>query len=90
MDFKFVSHVIWSKKQNILEHMHGNESSILTNKCGNNKFLVRLHGEYNILVKLVKLCSTKLTDHGPSASFSYLRLFPHLLVKIQTSFLCMC
>ena len=36
MDFKFVSHVIWSKKQNILEHMHGKESSILTNKCGNN------------------------------------------------------
>ena len=26
--------------------------------------------------------------HGPSASVSYLSLFPHLLVKIQNSFLC--
>ena len=30
------------------------------------------------------------SSHGYSASFSCLRLFPHLLVKIPNSFLCMC
>ena len=29
-------------------------------------------------------------SHGYSASFACLRLFPHLLVKFQNSFLCMC
>ena len=33
---------------------------------------------------------TKLGSHGNSASFSCLRLFPHLLVKVQNSFWCMC
>ena len=27
-------------------------------------------------------------ENGPSASFSCLRLFPHLLVKIQNSYVC--
>ena len=37
MDFKFVSHGLWSEKQNILlQHMHKKEFWILTNKCGNN------------------------------------------------------
>ena len=37
MDFKFVSHGLWSEKQNILlRHMHKKEFWILTNKCGNN------------------------------------------------------
>ena len=37
MDFKFVSHGLWSEEQNILlQHMHKKEFCILTNKCGNN------------------------------------------------------
>ena len=37
MDFKFVSHGLFSEKQNILlQHMHKKEFGILTNKCGNN------------------------------------------------------
>ena len=37
IDFKFVFHGLWSKKQNILlQHMHKKEFWILTNKCGNN------------------------------------------------------
>ena len=37
MDFKFVSHGLFSEKQNILlQHMHKKEFWILTNKCGNN------------------------------------------------------
>ena len=37
MDLKFVSHRLWSKKQNILlPHMLKKEFCILTNKCGNN------------------------------------------------------
>ena len=37
MDFKFVSHGLWSEKQNILlQHMLKKEFRILTNKCGNN------------------------------------------------------
>ena len=37
MDFKFVSHELWSEKQNIfLRHMHNNEFWILPHKCGNN------------------------------------------------------
>ena len=36
MDFKFISHGLWSEEQNILlQHMHKKEFSILTNKCGN-------------------------------------------------------
>jgi hypothetical protein len=36
IDFKFVSHGLWSEKQNILrQHMHKKEFWILTNKCGN-------------------------------------------------------
>jgi hypothetical protein len=36
MDFKFVSHGLWSEEQNILlQHMHKKEFWILTNKCGN-------------------------------------------------------
>ena len=37
MDFKFVSHRLWSKKQIILrQYKHKKESWILTNKCENN------------------------------------------------------
>ena len=37
MDFKFVSHGLFSEKQNVLrQHMHKKEFWILTNKCGNN------------------------------------------------------
>ncbi len=37
MDFKFVSHELFSEKQNILlQHMHKKVFWILTNKCGNN------------------------------------------------------
>ena len=37
MDIKFVSHGLWSEKQNILlQHMHKKEFWILTNKCENN------------------------------------------------------
>ena len=37
MDFKFVSHGLWSEKQNIfLQHMPKKELRILTNKCENN------------------------------------------------------
>jgi hypothetical protein len=36
MDFKFVSHRLWSEEQNILlQHMHKKEFWILTIKCGN-------------------------------------------------------
>jgi hypothetical protein len=36
MDFKFVSHGLWSEQQNILlQHMNKKEFWILTNKCGN-------------------------------------------------------
>ena len=37
MDFKFVSHGLWSEKQNILlQHMHKKEFWILTDECENN------------------------------------------------------
>ena len=47
MDFKFVSHGLFSGKQNILlQHMHKKEFWILTNKCGNNlKLLIIITGE---------------------------------------------
>jgi hypothetical protein len=36
MDFKFVSHGLWSEEQNILrQHMHKKSFWILINKCGN-------------------------------------------------------
>ena len=36
MDFKFVSHRLWSEEQNILlQHMHKKEFWILTIECGN-------------------------------------------------------
>jgi hypothetical protein len=36
IDLKFVSHGLWSEKQNILrQHMYKNEFWILTIKCGN-------------------------------------------------------
>ena len=37
VDFKFVSHGLWSEKQNmLLQHMHKKEFWILTNECENN------------------------------------------------------
>ena len=56
MDFKFVSHKLWSVKQNILrQHMHKIEFWILTIKCGN-----KLKHE------------NKAKGPGPLASFSCL------------------
>ena len=43
-----------------------------------------------VLIRVMNLIVMNLNGHGYSASFSCLRLFPHLLVKIQNSFLCMC
>jgi hypothetical protein len=46
MDFKFVSHGLWSEEQNILrQHMHKKEFWILTNKCGNLNTKTRLRGQ---------------------------------------------
>ena len=39
-----------------------------------------------INVEIIVNTKTRLNSHSSSASFSYLRLFPHLLVKIQNSF----
>ena len=70
MDLKFVSHGLWSEGQNIL--------------------LQRMHKKE--LWILTKKCGNNLKHeseaggHWHSASFSCLRLFPHLLVKIQNSF----
>ena len=48
IDFKFVSHRLWSEKQNVLlQHMHKKEFSILTNKWGkilNTKTRLNSHG----------------------------------------------
>ena len=44
---------------------------------------------WNLTNKCGNYLNTK-TRHGSSASFLCLRLFPHLLVKIPNSFLCMC
>ena len=61
MDFKFVSHRLWSETQNILrQHMHKKEFGILTIKHGN-----KLKHE------------NEDEGHGPSASVSCLSLFPH-------------
>ena len=74
MDLKFVSHGQWSEEQNIL-FQHMHKK------------------EFWILINK---CGNNLKHenedggHGYSASFSCLRLFPHLLFKIQNSFLCMC
>jgi hypothetical protein len=74
MDFKFVSHGLWSEKQKILlEHMHEKEFWILTIKCGN-----KLKHENEAIAPL-----------GPSASLSCLSLLISTF-KIQNSFLCMC
>ena len=70
MEWKFVSHRLWSEAQNIRrQHMHKKEFGILTIKLGN-----KLKHE------------NEAEGHGPSC----LSLSPHLLVKIQNSFLCMC
>ena len=37
-------------------------------------------------MEIILNTKTSLNSHGYSASFSCLRLFPHLLVKIQNSF----
>ena len=55
------------------------------NTCMKNNF-----GFWPINVKIILNTKTRLTGNGNSASFSYLRFFPHLLVKIQNCFLCTC
>jgi hypothetical protein len=47
MDFKFVSHRLFSEEQNILlQHMYKKEFWILTNKCGNKlKFKLEKEAE---------------------------------------------
>ena len=52
-------------------------------KCFNKPTLIDLSGKY-------VTTNTVFNSHGHSASFSCLRLFPHLLLKIQNSFLSMC
>ena len=67
MDFKLVSHRLWSEAQNILrQHLHKKEFGILTIKHEN-----KLKHE------------NEAEDHGSSASVSCLSLFPHLLFKIK-------
>ena len=61
MDFKFVSHGLWSEKQNVLlQHMHKKEFWILTNKCGNNfKYENKAEGPRSVsLVFVFKIIST--------------------------------
>ena len=55
-----------------------------------NKCIKKNFGFSPINVEIILNSKTRLNSHGCSASFSYLGLFPHLLVKIQNSFLCMC
>ena len=58
IDFKFVSHGLWSKKQNILrQHMHKKEFWILTIKYG-NKLKHEKEAEAPGLVFVFKLIST--------------------------------
>ena len=45
---------------------------------------------YRNSIQVIYFQINGLTGHGLSASLSCLRLFPHLLVEIQNSFLCMC
>ena len=49
---------------------------------------ILITGSINLLT--IDLSGNYVNSHGSSASFSCLRLFLHLLVKIQNSFLCMC
>ena len=51
-----------------------------------NKCIKKSFGFSPINVEIILNTKTRLNDHGSSASFSYSKLFPHLLVKIQNSF----
>ena len=66
MDFKFVSHGLWSEKQNIhLQHMHKKEFWIFSNKCGNN-LKHENEAEYPWLLSLVfvfKIVSTFISQN---------------------------
>ena len=82
MDFKFVSHGLWSEKQNILlRHMHKREFLILTNKCGNNlkheneaeepwpvSIVFRVYAFFHIYWSKSKILFYAWVDEGCSAS----------------------
>ena len=72
MDFKFVSHELWSEKQNIfLRHMHNNEFWILSNKCGNN---LKQENEADMLWPFMfKIISTLIGENT--------KFFMHVLTK---------
>ena len=55
-----------------------------------NTCIKKNFGFLPINVEIILNTKTRLNSHGSSVSFLCLRLFPHLLVKIQNSFLCMC
>ena len=77
MDFKFVSHGLFSEKQNILlQNMHKKEFWILTNKCRNNLKHENEAGEPWLfsLVLAFKIISTFI---GENPKF----FFMHVLMK---------
>ena len=77
MDFKFVSHGLWSEKQNILlQHMHKKEFWILTNKCENNNKHEN-EAEEPWLFSLVLVFKIISTFIGQDPKF----LFMHVLEK---------
>ena len=77
MDFKFVSHGLFSEKQNILQHMHKKEFWILTNKCGNNPKYEN-EAEEPWLFSLVFVFKIISTFIGENPKF----LFMHLLKDV--------
>jgi hypothetical protein len=78
MDFKFVSHGLWSEKQNILrQHMHKKEFWILANKCGNQ---LKYENEADLrLVSVFKLIST-FNSQNPQFFFMHVLTKDVLLV----------
>ena len=77
MDFKFVSHGLWSGKQNnLLQHMHKKEFWILTNKCGHN-LKYKNEAEWPWLPNLVFMFTIISTFIGQNPKF----FFTHALRK---------
>ena len=76
MGFKFVSHKLWSKRQNILrQHMHKREFWILTNRCRNVKH--ENEAEAPWLLSLVFVFKIIFTFIGQNPKF----FFMHVLKK---------
>ena len=78
MGFKFVSHKLWSKKQNTLrQHMHKREFWILTNKSGNNvKHEKKAEGPWPL--SLIFVFKIIFTFVGQNPKF----FFMHVLTKL--------